>query len=57
MTVYVNVRLKSDERATTWRQEWRQVDAPTLREAVAIAQKMPDVAMCLEASFIPGVVI
>lgn len=57
MTCHVNVRLKSDDPKSEWRHEWRQVEAPTLREAVEIAKKMPDVAMCLEASFIPGGVV
>ncbi len=52
MTCHVNVRLKSDGR-----HEWRQVEAPTLREAIAIAERMPDVAMCTEASLVPGGVV
>jgi len=40
-----------------WRYEWRQVEAPTLREAMAKAEQMPDVARCVEASVIPGGVV
>lgn len=49
MTCHVNVKLKKDGRY-----EWRQVEAPTLREAMAVAERMPDVAMCVEASTVPG---
>lgn len=52
MTVHVNVQLKSDGRY-----EWRQVEAPTLREAMAKAEQMPDVVKCVEASVIPGGVV
>jgi hypothetical protein len=57
MKCHVNVRLKSDDPKAEWRHEWRQVEAPTLGEAVAVANRMPDVAMCLEASFVPGGVV
>jgi hypothetical protein len=48
MTCHVNVKLKDG------RYEWRQVEAPTLREAMAVAERMPDVAMCVESSVVPG---
>jgi len=54
MKCFVNVRLKNDDPKAEMRHEWRQVEAPTLREAMATAERMPDVEMCLEASIIPG---
>ena len=54
MKCYVNVRLKNDDPKAEFRHEWRQVEAPTLREAMSKAERMPDVAMCLEASITPG---
>lgn len=53
-TFHVNVRLKNDDPKAEWRHEWRQVEAPTLREAMAVAERIPDVAMCVEASVVPG---
>ena len=57
MTFHVNVRLKNDDPKAKWRHEWRQVEAPTLREAMVIAERMPDVAMCTEVSIVPGGVV
>ena len=54
MKCFVNVRLKNDDPKAEMRHEWRQVEAPTLREAMATAERMPDVVMCLEASINPG---
>lgn len=51
MICHVNVQLKNNQ------YEWRQVEAPTLREAIAKAEQMPDVARCLEASIVPGGVV
>ena len=47
---YVRVRLADVDRTL----EWRTVEAESLSEAVKIAEAMPDVEVCLEASFIPG---
>jgi hypothetical protein len=54
MTCHVNVRLKNDNPQDGFRHEWRQVEAPTLRDAMDAAERMPDVEMCLEASVNPG---
>lgn len=54
MTCHVNVQLKTNHPNGEWRYEWRQVEAPTLREAMAVAERMPDVARCVEASTVPG---
>lgn len=54
MKCHVNVRLKQEDSKAPWRHEWRQVEAPTLGAAMDIAKKMPDVAMCLEASLVAG---
>lgn len=48
--VYVHVRLSDADRTRTW----RSFKAETLESAVKIAEQMPDVEVCLEASFIPG---
>lgn len=57
MIVHVNVRLKNSDPKAEWRHEWRQVEASTLAEAKAVAERMQDVAMCLESSVIPGGVV
>lgn len=49
-TVYVRVRLADTERTL----EWREVEAETLDAAIKVAEQMPDVEVCLEASFTPG---
>lgn len=51
--VYVRVR-RTDAKRTL---EWVSVKADTLDEAIKVAEQMPDVEVCLEASFIPGGVI
>lgn len=48
MKCHVKVLLKNGKH------EWREVEAPTLREAVTVAERMPDVEMCREASTVPG---
>jgi len=48
--IYVHVRLADEERTKTW----RSFKAETLESAVKIAEQMPDVEVCLEASFVPG---
>lgn len=53
MKIYVHVRLADTERTL----EWRQVEAGTLSEAIKIAEKMPDVEVCFEASVVPGGVV
>lgn len=50
MKIHVRVRLNDTERTL----QWRQVEAETLSDAVKIAEQMPDVDVCLEASEIPG---
>jgi hypothetical protein len=57
MKVHVNVRLKNSDPKDAFRHEWRQIEAPTLGAAMDVAKKMPDVAMCLEASVVPGGVV
>lgn len=57
MTCHVNVQLKTNHPNGEWRYEWRQVEAPTLREAIVVAERMPDVARCCEASIVPGGVV
>lgn len=47
---HVHVRLSDDERTL----EWRQVVAETLDGAIKVAEQMPDVEVCLEASVLPG---
>ena len=51
--VYVRVRLSDVERTV----EWREVEAETLGEGIKLVEQMPDVEVCLEASFIPGGVL
>lgn len=51
MTVHVFVRLKDG------RTEWRQVEARDLSDACRLAEAIPDVERCLEASMIPGGVV
>jgi hypothetical protein len=50
MKIYVNVRLADEGRT----REWRTVEAESLSDGIKIAQQMPDVELCLEASFSPG---
>ena len=50
MKCYVNVRLADVERTL----EWREVEAETLDAAIKVAEQMPDVEVCLEASWIAG---
>ena len=57
MKFHVNVRLKNDDPKAEWRHEWRQVESSTLREAMEVAKRMPDVVMCLEVSIAPGGVL
>jgi len=54
MTIHVNVQLKTNKPNGEWQFQWRQVQAKSLDEAILLAEKMPDVLRCLEASFIPG---
>jgi len=54
MICHVNVRLKNDDPKAEWRHEWREVQAPTLSEAIKVAEQMDDVEVCLEASVVPG---
>ena len=54
MKIHVNVQLKTNHPNGEWRYEWRQVEAPTLREAISVAERMPDVQVCVEASLVPG---
>ena len=53
MTVYVRVRLADTERAL----EWREVEAENLHAAIKVAERMPDVEVCLEASVTNGGVV
>lgn len=53
MVCYVRVRLADVDRTL----EWREVKSATLHEAIKVAEKMPDVEMCLEASLTPGGVV
>jgi hypothetical protein len=53
MKCYVNVRLADTERT----REWREVEAETLDVAIKVAEQMPDVEVCLEASIVPGGVV
>lgn len=53
MTVYVWVRLADTNRTL----EWREVEAATLDAAIKVAEQMPDVEVCLEASVYPGGVL
>lgn len=50
MKCFVKVRL-SDVDMTL---EWREVEAPTLGDAIKVAERMPDVQVCVEASLVPG---
>lgn len=50
MKCYVSVRLNDVERT----REWREVEAESLDAAIKIAEQMPDVEVCLEASVTPG---
>lgn len=50
MKCYVYVRLSDTERT----REWREVEAETLSDAIKVAEQMPDVEVCIEASVIPG---
>lgn len=49
-TVYVHVRLADVKRTL----QWREVKAESLSNAIKVAEQMPDVEICLEASFVPG---
>lgn len=51
-TMHVNVRLKG-----SWRAEWRQVQASSMKEAQLLAEAMPDVQQVYEVSLIPGGVV
>lgn len=53
MTCYVRVRLADSERTL----EWREIEADTLDQSVELAEQMPDVEVCLEASIYPGGVV
>jgi hypothetical protein len=50
MKCYVKVRLADVERTL----EWRDVEAETLDAAIKVAEQMPDVEVCIEASVTPG---
>ena len=50
---YVHVRLADVDRTL----EWREVAARDLDEAINVANRMPDVEVCLEASVFPGGVV
>lgn len=50
---HVRIRLADINRTV----EWREVAAHDLDEAIKVAEQMPDVEVCLEASFIPGGVL
>lgn len=53
MTMYVRVRLADVERTI----EWREVEAQTLSDGIKLVEQMPDVEVCIEASFIPSGVL
>lgn len=61
MKIHVLVRLADVDRTT----DWREIDVPdgkpndieTLNKAIKLAEKMPDVEICLEASFVAGGVV
>lgn len=53
MNIYVQVRLADTDRTLTW----REIEAESLDAAIKIAENMPDVEVCLEASYIPGGVV
>jgi len=53
MKIHVHVRLADTGRSL----EWREVEALTLSEAIKVAEAMPDMEVCLEASVIPGGVV
>ena len=48
--IYVYVRLADAVRT----REWRTVKAGSFDEAIKVAEQMPDVEVCLEASITPG---
>lgn len=50
---HVRVRLADVDRTV----EWRSFKAESLDSAIKIAEQMPDVEVCLEASVIPGGVV
>ena len=50
MTVYVRVQLANAEHTA----EWREVEAETVDEAIKLAEEMPGVEVCLEATTIQG---
>jgi len=51
--LYVSVRLADAART----REWREVEAETLSAAIKVAEQMPDVEVCTEASIYPGGVL
>ena len=53
VNLYVRVRLADADRTL----EWREVEAETLDAAIKVAEQMPDVEACLEASVTPGGVV
>lgn len=53
LDLHVCVRLSDVERTV----EWRTVKASNLNDAVKVAEQMPDVEVCLEASIVPGGVV
>jgi hypothetical protein len=58
MTIYVRVRLADIDRTLEWREvEVEAMDAASLDAAIKVAEQMPDVEVCLEASFFPGGVV
>lgn len=50
MSVYVRVRLADAEHTA----EWREVEAETVDIAIKIAEEMPGVDACLEATTFKG---
>ena len=57
MVIYVCVRLKNMDSKAQLRHEWRRIEASTLTKAKEVAQLMPDVDICLEASTVAGGVV
>ena len=53
LSLHVCVRLADVDRTV----EWRTVKASSLDKAIKIAEQMPDVEVCLEASVTPGGVV
>ena len=53
LNLHVRVRLSDADRTV----EWRTVKASSLDKAVKIAEQMPDVEVCLEASLKPRSVV